>query len=614
MTLALLYLTACSQQQSQSELSTERAPAKLSLETARANEMFERFFEQNVARSPLFQTMLGRKTNLDKWDDLSAQFAAESLAIDTQNLAELETLNFSALDDSAQLSVELLKQSLQNDIDDYKWRLYSYPVNQMFGTHATVVDTLLNRHQISDIADAKAYLARLNNLGVFFDQLIDAINARAAANIIPPKFVFPHVLRDSQNIIKGKPYDDGADNVILADFKNKVSALGAKQGKAGKGLSVAQQASLVSQAEQALLNSVRPAYARLIAALSDLEKKANTDDGVWKWKNGDEFYNIALQRTTTTDLTAQQIHQIGLQEVARIHNEMRTIMKQVQFKNDLPAFLKFIRESDQFYYPNTKAGKELYLREATALIDTMKGRLDELFLTLPKADLTVKAVEPFREQSAGKAFYNMPSEDGTRPGLYYANLYDMESMPTYQMAALAYHEGVPGHHMQIAIAQELQGIPTFRKFSRYTAYTEGWGLYSEMIPREIGLYSDPYSNFGRLAMELWRACRLVVDTGIHAMRWTRQQGIDYYVSNTPNAVSDAVKMVERHIVMPSQATAYKIGMLKIIELRAKAKAALGEHFDIREYHDEVLKYGPLPLNVLERKVNTWIANRLADES
>ena len=239
----------------------------------------------------------------------------------------------------------------------------------------------------------------------------------------------------------------------------------------------------------------------------------------------------------------------------------------------------------------------------------MKSRLDSLFLTKPKADMIVKQVEAFREKSAGKAFYQQPAPDGSRPGIYYANLYDMEAMPTYQMAALAYHEGIPGHHMQIAIKQELEGIPMFRKFGGYTAYTEGWGLYSELIPKEIGLYEDPYSDFGRLAMELWRACRLVVDTGIHSQKWTRQQGIDYYVTNTPNAVSDAVKMVERHIVMPSQATAYKIGMLKILELREKAKTALGDKFDIREFHDVILKNGPVPLNVLEGFVDSYVASK-----
>jgi uncharacterized protein (DUF885 family) len=266
-----------------------------------------------------------------------------------------------------------------------------------------------------------------------------------------------------------------------------------------------------------------------------------------------------------------------------------------------------MRNNEDFIYPNTEEGRKRYLDEATAYIDNMRGRLDELFIKKPKADLIVKAVEPFREKSAGKAFYQQPSMDGTRPGTYYANLYDMAAMPTYQMEALAYHEGIPGHHMQIAIQQELEGIPKFRRFGRYTAYSEGWGLYTEKLPKEIGLYKDPYSDFGRLAMELWRAVRLVVDTGIHDKKWTREEGIDFYVTNTPNAKSDAVKMVERHIVMPSQATAYKIGMNKILELREKAKEELGEKFDIREFHDVVLGSGPVPLNILEQFVNDYIS-------
>jgi len=279
----------------------------------------------------------------------------------------------------------------------------------------------------------------------------------------------------------------------------------------------------------------------------------------------------------------------------------------VGFEGNLAEFFVFMRNDKQFYYDGDKAGKARYLTEATQIIDTMKSRLDDLFITKPKADLIVKRVEAFREKSAGKAFYQRPAPDGSRPGSYYANLYDMEAMPTYQMEALAYHEGIPGHHMQIALKQELENIPKFRKFGGYTAYSEGWGLYSEMIPKEIGFYQDPYSDFGRLAMELWRACRLVVDTGMHVKKWTREQGIEYYVTNTPNAKSDAVKMVERHAVMPSQATAYKIGMLKIVELREKAKVALGEKFDIRVFHDVVLTNGAVPLNVLENMVNDYIA-------
>jgi uncharacterized protein (DUF885 family) len=497
---------------------------------------------------------------------------------------------------------------MEEDIEDNKWRLYNYPVNQMFGRHSGVVSLLINQHSISDVKDAENYIARLNAVPGLFDQLITNIQARTAANIIPPKFVFPHVIRDSNNIIKGAPFDDGEPSALLADFTKKLDALSEKEGSE---LSAEKKAELSKAAILALSNSVKPAYQKLAAHLTELETKATTDDGIWKWKDGGEFYNVALKRTTTTDLTSDQIHEIGLKEVARIHNEMRIIKDKVKFDGDLKAFMQFMRDDEQFYYPNTDEGKARYLSEATALIDDMKGKLDEMFITKPKAELNVKAVEAFREQSAGKAFYQRPSEDGTRPGLYYANLYDMKAMPTYQMAALAYHEGVPGHHMQLAIQQELKDVPKFRKFGGYTAYVEGWGLYSEYLPKEFGAYQDPYSDLGRLAMELWRACRLVVDTGIHAKKWTREEGIAYYTNNTPNAVSDGVKMVERHIVMPSQATAYKIGMLKILELRADAKAKLGDKFDIREYHDEILKYGPLPLNVVEAKVDAWVTAKLA---
>lgn len=297
--------------------------------------------------------------------------------------------------------------------------------------------------------------------------------------------------------------------------------------------------------------------------------------------------------------------------MARIHDEMKAIMKKVGFKGDLQQFFAFMRDDPQFYYPDTAEGKAAYLAEATRIIDTMKSRLDELFIVKPKADMVVKAVEPFREQSAGKAFYEQPSMDGSRPGIYYANLYRMSGMPKYQMEALAYHEGIPGHHMQIAIAQELENVPKFRKFGGYTAYIEGWGLYTEFLPKEIGMYQDPYSDFGRLAMELWRACRLVVDTGLHDKKWTREQAIQYLVDNTPNSKGEAVNAIERYIVMPGQATAYTVGMLKLLELREKAKTALGDKFDIRQFHDVVLKNGAVPLDVLEQLVDQYIQSAKA---
>ncbi len=591
----------------QEAISTSPSAEEIAAESQKANDFYERVFEESLSRSPEFLTYLGRKERMNEWNDLSDENAKKELEFTKQNLAELKTIDKSKLDSATALSYDLLKQSMEEQIEDFRWRLYNYPVNQMFGRHSGMVSLLINQHRINSISDAENYVARLEGFKASFDQLIEGINARAEANIIPPKFVFPHVIRDSKNVIKGAPFDDGKPSTLLADFTGKLESLAKKDGVE---LSDEKKAALMAGATKALQTSVKPAYESLVATLTELEAKANTDDGVWKWKDGDEFFNVRLKRTTTTELTADEIHQIGLDEVKRIHEEMRAIKDKVGFEGDLQEFMVFMREDKQFYYPGTQEGKDRYLSEATEFIDTMKGRLDELFIAKPKAGLIVKAVEPFREKSAGKAFYQRPSEDGSRPGTYYANLYDMEAMPTYQMEALAYHEGVPGHHMQLAIQQELQGIPKFRKFGGYTAYIEGWGLYSEFLPKEIGMYADPYSDFGRLAMELWRACRLVVDTGIHAKKWTREEGIKYYTDNTPNAVSDAVKMVERHVVMPSQATAYKIGMLKILELRDKAKTALGDKFDIRGFHDEILKYGPLPLNVVETKIDAWVASQI----
>jgi uncharacterized protein (DUF885 family) len=574
-------------------------------ESEKANAFFDETFMRDVMRSPVYQSYMGIKQDYDKWDDSSEERTLENLELTKKDLAALQQFNYDALDETTKVSYDLLKQSLENTIADFKWRYHTYPVNQMFGTHSMVPAFLINQHQISSVDDAKAYISRLNGVPAVFTQLEKDLEIRADKGIIAPKFVFPHVIDSSKNIIQGAPFEEGEDSTLLADFKRKVNKLEIEE---------AEKTKLIATATQSLSASVQPAYQHLIDYLVTLEARADTKDGIWKAPQGDELYNVLLKRTTTTDLTADEIHKIGLDEVARIHSEMNAIKEKVGFKGDLKTFMAFMKSDKQFYLPNTEEGKQAYLDDAVKLIDDMKLRLDEVFIVKPKADLLVKRVEAFREKAAGKAFYQQPAPDGSRPGIYYANLYDMEAMPTYQMEALAYHEGIPGHHMQIAISQELEGIPKFRKFGGYTAYIEGWGLYSEYLPKEMGLYQDPYSDFGRLSMELWRACRLVVDTGIHKMKWTRQEGIDYYVNNTPNATSDGVKMVERHIVMPSQATAYKIGMLKILELREAAKVSLGDKFDIREFHDVVLKSGAVPLNVLEGFVDKWVNAKIAVKS
>jgi len=580
---AAILLAACGPQQSPSE---------------QANATFDALFDESLKTSPEFMTYLGMRERYDEWDDNSEQAYQDSVALTQKHLETLKAIDASALDKVSALSLKLYKQRLENGLEDTQWRYHGYPVNQMFGTHSSIPSFLINQHLIANPDEARAYVARVKAVPLVLDELISDLSIRADKGIIAPKFVFAHSIRDSQNIIAGIGEESEEENPLVADFKAKVDKLALEE-------SVAAQ--LMTELNAALVNQFVPAYEKLIATLEQLEARSEGNFGAWKLPDGADYYANALQRITTTDLTADQIHELGLSEVARIHDEMRAIMQQVEFDGDLQAFFEFMRTDPQFYLDNSEEGRAAYIAEADRIIADMNSRLDELFITKPKADLIVKAVEPFREKSAGRAFYQRAAPDGSRPGTYYANLYRMEDMPTYDLEALAYHEGIPGHHMQGSISQEQDALPKFRRFGGYTAYSEGWGLYSEFIPKEMGLYTDPYSDFGRLSMELWRACRLVVDTGVHHKRWTREQAINYLNDNTSSSEEANTKAIERYMVMPGQATAYKVGMLKILELREKARAELGEQFDIRAYHDVVLGNGAVPLNVLEDLVAEWVA-------
>jgi uncharacterized protein (DUF885 family) len=405
---------------------------------------------------------------------------------------------------------------------------------------------------------------------------------------MPPRWVYPYVLSDITNLL-----DAGNDNAVLEDFAAEVARLN---------LPEAQGVALNAAAAQAWATSAVPAYQRLRAEMLRQQAMAPTDDGVWRFPNGDQYYDALLSYYTTTDLTADEIHAIGLAETARIHEEMRAIMAQVGFTGTLQEFFEYTRTDPRFYYTT----REEYLADVSGVLDRMTARLPEFFVTLPEYELQVKAVEAFREQSAGKAFYSSPAPDGSRPGTYYVNLYNLADMSRNELEALAYHEGLPGHHLQRAIQTGLGDLPPFRRFGGFTAYTEGWGLYSEELGKDMGFYTDPYSDFGRLGMELWRAGRLVVDTGIHDQRWSREQAIRWLTDNTPNPPGDIEKAIERYIVYPGQATAYMIGKLKIMELRERARTELGEDFDIRQFHEAVLTNGPVPLDILEEQVDQWI--------
>lgn len=600
LTTCALALTACSP-----KADTASETANSQMQTTNQNELIDTWFEEKfmegIGHYPQFMTQLGMKTDYDKWNDPSHAFFLERLEETRANLAYIkENFDPANLDESHALSYRLFVNSAEDDLATAKWWDYRYGFNQMFGTQSGIPSFLINNHRVSSVEDAHAYIARLNGVKAYMGKHIAISKARAAKGIMPPLFVYDHVLRDAKNIVVGAPFDDGETSTLLADFQTKIEKLD---------IPTDEKKELTDAATAALLTSVKPAYESLLAEMQAQQAIATTEDGAWKLPDGGAYYKSQLKQMTTTDMTATEIHDLGLSEVARIHAEMRAIMKQVGYEGTLQEFFTYLKTDPKFTYEDSDAGRDAYLAQAETIIETMKTRLDDVFMVKPKADLTVKRVEAFREKSAGKAFYNRPAPDGSRPGIFYANLYQITDMPKYQMEALAYHEGIPGHHMQIAIQQELQGLPKFRKFSGVTAYSEGWGLYSEYLPKEMGFYQDPYSDFGRLAMELWRAARLVVDTGLHDKKWTREQAITYLTTNTPNPENDCIKAIERYIVMPGQATAYKIGMLKILSLREDAKARLGDKFDIREYHNVVLESGPVPLNIMEERVEKWIKSK-----
>ena len=578
----------------------------------RLDAWFAEKYQEQLRFSPISLTFLGQKELYDQLDDMSEQAAERQLAWRKATVEELErSFDRDALDDEARLSWDLWKLQYENARDAMRFRDNVYVFNQMQGAQSFLPTFLINFHRVDEESDYLAYLSRIEAVPRAFDQMLERAKRNAGAGYRMPRFAYDGVLDEARKVVSGAPFGEGPDSALWADLQSKADALA----KAGR-IDDARAAELKSMARASLLAHVQPAYADLIAwAEADRENAAENPSGVGTTQpDGAEYYRHQLRMHTTTDLTPDQVHRIGLDEVARIHGEMEALKDRVGFEGDLQAFFEHIATDSQFRFPDTDAGRQAYIDEATRAIDNIKQVLPEYFGLLPKADLVVRRVEPFREQPGAAQHYFPGTPDGSRPGVYYAHLSDMNAMPKPELEVIAYHEGLPGHHMQISIAQELTGVPEFRTQARSTAYSEGWGLYAEWLAREMpGTYQDPYSEYGRLSSELWRAVRLVVDTGLHAKGWTEQEAVDYFKANT--AIPDATvrSEVQRYITWPGQATAYKIGMLRIQELRRKAEAELGERFDIRGFHDAVLGGGALPMNLLERRVEQWIAHRAAQQ-
>jgi len=568
------------------------APAALSAE-ASIDDLFAAYDAAGLAMSPQGKTYRGvRDADYGKWNDPSdAAEAAEDALLD-QTLATMRARFASAsLPPQQALSYRLFEQLAARRASLRPYRDYGYIFDQMNGAQSELPAFLINTHRVASKSEAEAYVSRIQGMGPLIDALTAQSRARADKGVMPPKWVYPYVISDIENLLGA-----GDGNAILTDLAAKVAKLD---------LGADTKAGINGGAKDAWWDSAAPAYQRLLAEMQRQQAIAPTGDGIWRFAEGDKYYAALLKSYTTTDLTADEIHALGLKETARIHDEMRAIMAKVGFTGSLQAFFAFTRDDPRFYHTS----REAYLAEAEGHLARMTAKLPEFFATLPPDPLVIKPVEAFREKSAGKAFYQSPAPDGSRPGTYYVNLYNLRDMSKNELEALAYHEGLPGHHLQRSIQTQLGDLPPFRRFGGVTAYTEGWGLYTEELGKDMGFYTDPYSDFGRLGMELWRAGRLVVDTGIHHKRWSREQAIAWLTENTPNPPGDIEKAIERYVVYPGQATAYMIGKLKIMELREKAKAELGTGFDIRAFHETILTSGPVPLSILEENVGQWIAAR-----
>ena len=614
---ASLALSACSKT-AESPAKTESAktdasataptPEEIKAETDRINEWFGRKYEEELALSPISLTFLGRKEQYDKLDDMSEAADDKKRAWRKGTLTEMESqFTYAKLSDEAKMSYDIWKYQSEQLAAGEAFRLNGYVFDQMNGAQSFLPTLLISFHKVENESDMLAYIARLEATPVALDQLIDHARKAAEQKIRPPKFAFEGVIDQSRKVIAGAPFGPGKDSALWADAKAKVAELvksGAIDKKRGE--------ELEKLAKAALVDKFKPGYERLIAwEQSDMVNAPENASGVGTTQpNGKAYYEYALADNTTTHMTAEQIHELGLKEVERIRGEMIALKDKVGFKGDLEAFFKFIDTDKQFRFPNTDAGRKAYIDTATAVLDNIKKSLPDFFGVLPKADLVVKRVEPFREQDGAAQHYFPGTPDGSRPGVYYAHLSDMNAMPKPELEVIAYHEGLPGHHMQISIAQELTSVPMFRTQAGFTAYIEGWGLYAEWLAKEMpGTYQDPYSQFGQLSSEMWRAVRLVVDTGLHAKGWTEQQAVEYFDANTSVPLTAVKSEVQRYLIMPGQATAYKIGMIKIQQLRKKAETELGDQFDIKGFHDTVLGGGALPLELLERRVDQWIASK-----
>lgn len=566
--------------------------------------LFLRTFLKFALKGPELLTMLGilEKFGIHghnaKLSDASQAFEDKMFAFVKRDLRLLRSYPRPRQDKATQLSTDIMDWFLDDIVRGERWRHHDYPLNQMFGIQSELPNFMMTMHPVTGKTEARNYVKRLSRFGVKFDQVMEGLVIREQKGVLPPRFVIRRVL-DEMTAFVAQP---ARENPLYTVFRDKLEKL--------PRLSVADRERLLAAAEAEIERTVYPAYRRFIDYFTALEQKATDEDGVWKLPDGDAYYAHCLRSSTTTEYTPEEVHAIGLKEVERIEAEMRAILEAQGYRNvESPTkLLADLAKEERFLYPNTDEGRAAALAEYQRILDEMDAALGPYFNIRPKARLKVERIPEFREKTSAGAYYQPGDLTGSRPGVFYANLRDMKEVHKFGMKTLAYHEGIPGHHFQLSIAQELKGVPFFRRMVPFTAYAEGWALYAEKLAREMGMYrDDPFGELGALDSELFRAVRLVVDTGIHYKKWTRQQAIEYMEAHSAQDHASIVSEIERYIVMPGQACAYKIGMLKMLELREKAQKALGEKFSLPAFHDVVLKNGSMPLDILERVVDEYLA-------
>jgi uncharacterized protein (DUF885 family) len=570
------------------------------------NLFYEKVFAEVVFDHPELLSTLGLveqfgiTSHNGKLDDESPAHQQHEFDMWKRDLTQLRQYPLDRQSPSQKFSTRVLEWFLQLQVEGEKWQWHNYPVNQLFGVQNEFPSFMANTHRLLNRKDCDYYLKRLDALPKKFDQLLDGLRVREEKQILPPRFVVEEVLKEMADFV-GKP---ASENILATSFKTRAAKIAE--------LSESQRADFQARVEAAITGKVYPAYQKLIDYFRGLLAKTTTDDGVWKLPDGDAYYAYKLRENTTTTFQPDEVHELGLREVARIEGEMRAILDANGFAGQpIGDAMDKLARDPRFLYPNDAKGRSEALARYTELIaQAQEHSSKELFLTTPRTKIEVRRVPEFKESTAPGAYYEPPAMDGTRPGIFFANLRDMNEVPKWSMPTLAYHEGVPGHHWQISTAWELKGVPQFRKVVPFTAYVEGWALYCEWLAKQVGWYeNDPFGDLGRLRDELFRAVRLVVDTGIHAKRWTREQAIAYMREKTGMGQKEVKSEIERYIVAPGQACAYKVGMLKIQELRTRAEKELGAKFDQREFHDVMLKNGALPLKILEEQVDEYIQRK-----